>query len=92
MQQDNGQSLSKSAFLLLPILALAFYIAFIPHQSYSYPVHIDEWINLARIEGLQKADSIAYPDIYSGEAPQELSSPTCLRRPKDTTIKSSPGY
>jgi len=27
---------------LLPILALAFYIAFIPHQGYPYPVHWSE--------------------------------------------------
>jgi hypothetical protein len=74
MQHGDGQSLSKSAFLLLPVLALAFYIGFIPHQSDSYPVHIDEWINLARFESLEKANTLAYPDIYSGEAPQELSS------------------
>ncbi|MFA5309411.1 MAG: hypothetical protein WC370_08025 [Dehalococcoidales bacterium] len=74
MQQENGHSVSRSAFLLLPVLALAFYIAFIPHQSYAYPLHIDEWLNLARTEGLQNAGTIAYPNVLSGGAPLELSS------------------
>jgi hypothetical protein len=74
MQQDNGYSFSRPAFLLLPVLALAFYIAFIPHQSYSYPLHVDEWLNLARTEGLQSAESISYPNVLTGGAPLELSS------------------
>lgn len=28
--------------MLLPILALAYYLTVIPHQGYPYPVHIDE--------------------------------------------------
>ncbi|MFC1992498.1 hypothetical protein ACFLV3_01635 [Chloroflexota bacterium] len=42
------RSFIKSDHLkLIPILILAFYFAFIPHQSYSYPVHVDEWNHMA---------------------------------------------
>ena len=33
--------------ILLLVMALAFYIAFIPHQADPYPVHLDEWIHIA---------------------------------------------
>ncbi len=48
MSWQNMWRLAKSDYLkLVPILALAFYIAFIPHLNYPYPVHIDEWVHLA---------------------------------------------
>lgn len=41
-------NLLKSDYLkLLPILILAFYLAFIPHQSYPYTAHGDEWAHQA---------------------------------------------
>jgi len=44
---------------MLPlILALAFYIAFIPHQNYPYPLHIDEWVHMARSEAIMQTGSI----------------------------------
>ncbi len=62
MNWENIYKIIQSDYLkLLPIMGLAFYIAFIPHQSYPYPVHIDEWfhwafadeiINKAGISGL----------------------------------------
>ena len=61
MDKNNNPILSKSAYLLLPVLALAFYVAFIPHQSYPYPVHLDEWIHFANFEALLKAGSTTYP-------------------------------
>jgi len=46
MRWQNIWPLAKSDYLkLVPILALAFYIAFIPHQNYPYPLHVDEWIH-----------------------------------------------
>jgi len=40
--------LIKSDLLkLLLILGLAFYIAFIPHMEYPYPIHIDEWVHMS---------------------------------------------
>jgi hypothetical protein len=58
----------------LPALALAFYIAFIPHQGYPYPVHIDDWIHLANSEAILKAGSLTYPEPFFGEATVSLSS------------------
>jgi len=43
MNQQNTDRTAKFDYLiLLPILGLAFYIAFIPHHSYPYPVHVYE--------------------------------------------------
>lgn len=57
----------KSDYLaLLPIVALAFYIARIPHLGYPYPVHIDEWLHLANAEAVQAAGSSAYLDPFTG--------------------------
>jgi hypothetical protein len=49
-------------------MALAFYVAFIPHQAYPYPVHLDEWQNLANFQALITAGSITFPDPYLGGA------------------------
>jgi hypothetical protein len=38
--------------MLIPILALAYYIAFIPHQGYAYPIHLDEWFAMANTNEL----------------------------------------
>jgi hypothetical protein len=51
---------------LLPALALAFLIAFIPNLHYSYPVYIDEWVHAAHSEALLKAGGLDYPDPFSG--------------------------
>jgi hypothetical protein len=37
---------------LIPILALAFYVSFIPHLDYPYPVHGDEWIHMAQAKAM----------------------------------------
>jgi len=58
MSWQNIWRLAKSGYLmLLPIMALAFYIAFIPHQSYLYPVHIDEWVHLGYSKAMLAAGS-----------------------------------
>ena len=51
----------------MPILALAFYMAFIPHVNYPYPVHIDEWVHIAHSNALLRAADIYYPDPFSGQ-------------------------
>jgi len=49
MSLDIIRKISRFDYvLLLPIMGLAFYIAFIPHQNYPYPVHIDEWVHLLK--------------------------------------------
>ncbi len=66
----NIKQLAKSDYLkLLPILALAFYIAFIPHLNYPYPLHLDEWNKLALSEALINAGGIYYPDPWVGGEP-----------------------
>jgi len=55
-------------------MALAFYMAFIPHQSYPYLLHIDEWVHLANSEALLKAGSTAFSDPFFGGSPGGLSS------------------
>ena len=56
MSWQNIRRLAKSGYLmLLPIIALAFYIAFIPHTNYPYPVHIDEWVHLTYFKAMLTA-------------------------------------
>ena len=66
--------LGKSALLLLPVLVLAFYIAFIPHQGYAYPVHIDEWVHYAYSEALLQDGSTTFTDPFNGQSTLGLSS------------------
>jgi len=53
--------------ILVPILALAFYMAFIPHADYSYPLHVDEWVHLAHSGAMQEAQSATHANPFSGE-------------------------
>ncbi|MBI4303755.1 MAG: hypothetical protein HY665_05410 [Chloroflexi bacterium] len=66
-------SLLELAVLIL-ILALAFYTAAIPHLTYPYPVHIDEWLHLANARAVQAADSAAYLDPFMGSSTVGLGS------------------
>jgi hypothetical protein len=62
--------LVKSDYLkLVLILGLAFYVAFIPHQGYPYPVHIDEWTHLANSKAIvEEASAIGVPNPFTGGA------------------------
>jgi len=60
--------------LLILILLLAFFVAFIPHIGYAYPVHLDEWLHLAHSKAVIEAGSINYPDPFSGKAATGLLS------------------
>ena len=53
--------------MLLPILGLAFYIAFIPHRDYPYAIHVDEWVHLIRANMLMDAGSVTFPGVFSLE-------------------------
>lgn len=59
---------------LLPILALAYYLAFLPHTSYPYAVHVDEWVHLYNAEAMLKAGSTTYTSFLDGEKVMSLSS------------------
>ncbi len=67
--EDGGESSAPgwSALLILPIMALAFYMAFIPHQSYPYPVHIDDWVHLANTEAIMQAGGVSYTEPFLGQ-------------------------
>jgi hypothetical protein len=51
---------------LVLVLALAFYIGFLPHQSYPYPVHLDEWNNYTYSQAITSTQSIAFSDPWQG--------------------------
>ncbi|RLG23520.1 hypothetical protein DRN85_09245 [Methanosarcinales archaeon] len=73
--QTSVWQVARSDYLkLLPILGLAFYMAFIPHLNYPYPVHIDEWVHLAYSKALMRAGSATFPDPFSGEGVLGLST------------------
>jgi hypothetical protein len=66
--RQNIWRLAKSDYLkLVLILGLAFYVAFIPHQGYPYPVHIDEWTHLANSRVIvEEASSIGMSNPFTG--------------------------
>ncbi len=76
MRWQNIYRLVKSDYLkLAPILALAFYMAFIPHLNYPYPVHIDEWVHLAFSKAMMGAHDTAYPNpFWIGSTVSSLST------------------
>jgi len=60
--------------ILLPILGLAFYIAFIPHQNYPYPLHVDEWFHLAYSKAMLQSGSTTFIEPFFGQATIGLGS------------------
>lgn len=54
--------------LLVLILLLAIFMAYIPHLDYIYPIHIDEWWHYGDSQSLVETGRIPYPDPFnSGE-------------------------
>ena len=74
MRKDMWQLAKADYWKLLPILGLAFYIAFIPHVNYPYPVHVDEWVHLAHANAIMGAASTTYADPFSGQISYSLAS------------------
>ncbi|MBA7674032.1 hypothetical protein ES703_82239 [subsurface metagenome] len=76
MRWKTAYRLAKSDYLkLVLILGLAFYIAFIPHINYPYPVHIDEWVHMAVSKAmLQAGDASLAVDPFLGQSTAGLSS------------------
>lgn len=72
--RNSHKIFSRDDLILLPILGLAFYIAFIPHQNYPYPVHIDEWVHMANSEALLRAGSTTYDFPFPGRETMGLSN------------------
>jgi hypothetical protein len=75
MTSFNIKRLFKVDYLLLLLaLGLAFYIAFIPHQNYPYPLHVDEWLHLANSQAMLQAGDTSYVYPFAGEGTFGLSS------------------
>jgi hypothetical protein len=53
-------------FPLVGVLILAFYLAYLPHLSYPYPVHVDEWVLWAESRSVQQTASILFPSPFYG--------------------------
>lgn len=74
----NGQAFwnfIKSDYLKLVLLSvLAFYIAFIPHINYPYPVHVDEWVHLAFSQAMMKSGSVTFINPFNGRDILNLGS------------------
>jgi len=74
MNSNGTRRIPKFDYLvLLPIMALAFYMAFIPHQGSPFPVHIDEWVHLANSKAMLRAGSTNFLDPFLGK-PLSLST------------------
>lgn len=75
MAPNNMRRLTMGDLLkLLPILALAFYIAFIPHQDYPYPVHWCEWYQLAYFKAMVQAGSTTFAEPFFGQWTMDIGS------------------
>lgn len=60
MTLSNAHKIPKTDYLiLLPIMALAFYIAFIPHHNYPYPLHVDEWVHMVYSKAMLQGSIIS---------------------------------
>ncbi|MDD5289564.1 MAG: hypothetical protein PHY28_10710 [Dehalococcoidales bacterium] len=77
---SNNQTLTtlqkdwKQDYLpLLPILALAFYLAYIP-RSYDFALHVDEWVHLYDAEAMMRTGSTTFTSFLDGERVMTLSS------------------
>ncbi|MFC1906237.1 hypothetical protein ACFLV9_00105 [Chloroflexota bacterium] len=58
---------SSDCSKLFPILVLAFFVTFIPHITYPYALHIDEWVHIAYINALLDSGTVYHADPFSGQ-------------------------
>ena len=66
--QNIRRILKADCLILLPVMALASYIAFIPYLSYPYTLHLDEWTHLAFSKALLQAGSTNFIDSFLGQS------------------------
>lgn len=52
--------------LIIMVMILAFYIAFIPHDNYPYLVHIDEWVHMVYSKAIIQAGDTNFVDPFAG--------------------------
>jgi hypothetical protein len=63
-----ARTIKLEHILLLAVMGLAFYVAFIPNLNYLYPVHIDEWRSLAYFETIAQTGTTGIVDPFYGGA------------------------
>jgi len=69
MNLDTLHKTPKLDYIMLPlIMALAFYIAYLPHLNYPYPVHIDEWVHLTYSKAILAAGSTTFIEPFLGKS------------------------
>ncbi|MFC2014587.1 hypothetical protein ACFLUP_01175 [Chloroflexota bacterium] len=72
--QKVWQLLRTDYLKIVPVLLLAFYVSFIPHLDYPYPLHVDEWVHLARSGAMLESGSPTISDPLLGGATLSLSN------------------
>ncbi|MDD4877073.1 MAG: hypothetical protein PHQ86_08115 [Dehalococcoidales bacterium] len=58
---------SSDYIKIIPILAFASFMAFIPHLTYPYAVHIDEWVHIAYSNALLDSGTVYSANPFSGQ-------------------------
>jgi len=53
--------------VLIIILVFAFFMAFIPHLNYPYPVHWDEWRNISFTNSIMNSNSSSFLEPFYGQ-------------------------
>ncbi|MFO7966500.1 MAG: hypothetical protein R6U44_02755 [Archaeoglobaceae archaeon] len=53
-------------YILILILLITAILAYYPHHGYDYPLHRDEWINLARSKAIISAEDSTYTNPHTG--------------------------
>jgi hypothetical protein len=76
MNGHDIHKIPKFDYLMLPlIMALAFYVAFIPHLNYPYPVHVDEWVHLTFSQAMLNAGSTTFANPFGQSAATTFGQP-----------------
>lgn len=66
-------------YILVLILIITAIFAYYPHHGYDYPMHRDEWINLAVSKAIIDAESINYVEPFYGNRVVDYSIEIGLR-------------
>ncbi len=69
MVEESVHKIPNLHYVLLPLLiALAFYLSFIPHQGHAYPVHLDEWLQMGfSNEIISEGKVLGLTDPFTGQ-------------------------
>ena len=54
---------------LVLILVFAFFMVYVPHLNYAYPLHIDEWYHYGWSQALTDAQTLTFAEPFLGEVP-----------------------